>query len=63
MKEGKGMSTYYEFYAAIGAIKLNQRLELIDQFDIYVKPQAYCKMLKEITQITRIRERRFLLRR
>lgn len=38
----------------IGAIKLNQRLEVIDQFDIYVKPQAYRKMLKEITQITDI---------
>lgn len=38
----------------IGAIKLNQKLEVIDQFDIYVKPQAYHKMLKEITQITDI---------
>ena len=38
----------------IGAIKLNQKLEVIDEFDIYVKPQVYHKMLKEITQITDI---------
>ena len=35
----------------IGAIKLNQELEIVDQFDIFVKPQDYHKMLKEITQI------------
>ena len=38
----------------IGAIKLNQDLEVVDHFDIFVKPQAYHKMLKEITQITDI---------
>lgn len=38
----------------IGAIKLNQDLEVLDRYDVFIKPQIYTKMLKHITQLTDI---------
>ena len=38
----------------IGAVKLDENLEVIDEFSIFVKPQIYTKMNKEIQDLTAI---------
>ena len=41
----------------IGAVKLNENLEIIDTFDTYVKPVFYTKMNKKVSELTGITEK------
>lgn len=38
----------------IGAVKLNEKFQIIDEFSIYIQPRYYTSMNQKITQLTKI---------